>query len=102
MNDENNNYPGLGAGFDVVSESLIPAQIINQVTTSISQILNNHFSTCAEATTYELFLRIYYTSDFIDISEKENTVNQASADTLHHAKENNTAMHHTKEKKIYT
>ena len=36
MNDENNNYPGLGAGFDVVSESLIPAQIINQVTTSIS------------------------------------------------------------------
>ena len=67
-----------------------PTQIINPATPSILSTLNSYFSTCAEATSYELDLRADNLSNFIANSEKDESATHADTSALHHAKENNT------------
>ena len=110
------------AGVDFMSKTLASAQISNPVKPSIPSIPNNVLNTSVETATHECDDlstntckddNIVYSNaefdlndggltDFMDSTEKDDTVNCTNTAILNHTKENNAAAHHAKENELHT
>ena len=72
-----------------MNEPLIPMQVINPLTPSISSMPNSILNISTEAAMHEFDLLIDDSSSFIDVSEKDDAANYDDNADLHRAKENN-------------